>query len=562
MRPIFSPAMFPPDLRPDARILWLLATLVVLNVVWPIGMAPSYMIAPFLMGTLTVACIGWALRPALQVSHGAWLLAIVLAISLGPAPDVLATLGLAAAVVCVWILFGVGQCCASDAAVLRCFVWAFVVGMLINVVAAWIQYIDVDGALYPLVSINESSRPYGNLRQPNHLATYAVLGLMGIWWLFRSANLSLPWASLLALVAASGVALSGSRTGFIELSIVALMLLMWRRTARRGEFVVFVLAPLWAMAWVELLQLMAPFLSVTIDGIRGREMDSVPIRFMYWKEAWTLALMNPVAGVGWGNLAGARLTELTHIQGLPNTDNVHNTVMQLLAETGFATTALVVLPVALALWRLPPWRAATDGARWAWLVIALLGVHSMLEYPLWYMNFLIPAAVAFGVHAASRDDDVANSESAAIGGGWTRGLAASLAVASAMAFADYVRIASVFKEDGRASPDLREVAAIQNTVLFRHYADRAVVERVALTQENASLMVEITQRLLNQGANPIVMWVRLEAFCRTGHALQARELAAQYEVIYPSAYAEFMTINSENQLRQCGLLPARAGIVQ
>lgn len=562
MRPIFSPAMFPPDLRLDPRILWLLATLVVLNAVWPIGMAPSYMIAPFLMGVLTVACIGWSLRPSLKLGHGAWLLAIVVAVSLGPAPDVLATLGLVTAVVCVWILLGVGQRCASDATVLRCFVWAFVAGMLINVVAAWIQYINVDGALYPLVSINESSRPYGNLRQPNHLATYAVLGLMGVWWLFRSANLSLPWASLLALVAASGVALSGSRTGFIELSIVALMLLMWRRTARRGEFLVFVLAPLWAMAWVELLQLLAPLLSVTIEGIRGREMDSVPIRFTYWKEAWTLALMNPVAGVGWGNLGGARLTELTHIPGMPNTDNVHNTVMQLLAETGFATSSLVVFPIAWALWQLPPWRATTDGSRWAWLVIALIGVHSMLEYPLWYMNFLIPAALAFGVHVASRDDDLANSASGAIVGGWTRALAASLAVVSAMAFADFVRVASVFKEGGRASPDLGEVAAIQNTVLFRHYADRAVVERVALTQENAALMLEITQRLLNQGANPIVMWVRLEALCRTGHSLQARELAAQYEVIFPSAHAEFMKINPENLLRQCGLLPVRAEILQ
>lgn len=559
MRPIFLPTMFPPEIRLGSRVLWLLVTLVVLNAVWPRGMAPSFMVAPFLMGALTVACIAWALQPSLSVEAGAWLLAVILAIALGPAPDLLATAGLMVAAVCAWMLLGVGRRCANDTVLLRAFVWAFVAGMLINVAVAWIQFFDVEGALYPLVSINESFRPYGNLRQPNHLATYSVLGLVGVWWLFRSAHLSLHWATPLAMFAATGVAVSGSRTGFIELLIVSFMLMMWWRTARRGEFVVFVLAPLWALAWVELLQLVAPLLSVTIEGIRGREMASVPIRFMYWKEAWTLALMNPVAGVGWGNMAGARLMELPHIPDLPNTDNVHNTVLQLLAETGFATTALVLLPVAWSLWRLPPWRAGSDGARWAWLVIALVGLHSMLEYPLWYMNFLIPAALAFGLHMASSADRSGSAASAVLKKGWTRVLATLLVVASVAAFADYARVASAFKDDGRASSDLKDVAAIQNTVLFRHYADLAVVERVTQTRENAASMLEITQRLLNQGSNPIVMWARLEALCRTGHALQARELAAQYEVIFPSAYTEFMELNPENLLRPCGLLPIRVG---
>lgn len=554
--------MSPSDARFNRGTMWLLAALVVFNAVWPRGMAPSYLVAPFLIGASTVACIGWALRPALPAGPGLWLLAIVVAIALGPGPDLLALAGLAAAAVCVWILLGIGQRCANDTALLRCFVWAFVTGMLVNVAVAWVQFVDLDGALYPLVSINESVRPYGNLRQPNHLATYAALGLMGVWWLFRTANLSLPWATVLTLLAASGVGLSGSRTGFIELGIVSMLLLIWRRTALRGEFLVFVLAPLWALAWVELLQWLAPLLSLQIDGIRGREMASVPIRLSYWAEAWTLALMNPVAGVGWGNLGGARFMELPHIPGLPNTNNVHNLVMQLLAETGFATSALVLLPVAWALWRLPPWRVATDGARWAWLVMAVVGVHSLLEYPLWYMNFLIPAALAFGAHMASSAEHHAGSAAMAVSGVWSRSLAVLLAVVSAAAFADYARVASVFKEDGRASPDLREVAAIQDTVLFRYYADRAVLERVPLSRENTPLMLEVTQRLLNEGPNPIVIWRRLEALCQTGSTLPALELSTRYKVIFPQAYAEFMQFNPEVLLQQCGLMGFRAEAVQ
>ncbi len=554
----FVLVMPPPNFRCNHGTLWLLATFVVLNAVWPRGMAPSYMIAPFLMGALTVACIGWVLHPSLKPSHGAWLLAIVVAISLGPTPDLLAVAGLAVAAACVWILLGGGQRCVCDIALLRWFIWAFVAGMLINVAVAWIQYFDVENALYPLVSINESSRPYGNLRQANHLATYSVLGLTAVWWLFRSANLSLPWATVLALFAASGVALSGSRTGFIEVLMTSFLLLTWRKTALRGELSVFVLAPIWVMVWAEFLQLLAPLLSIAIDGFRGREMASVPIRLTYWKEAWALALMNPVAGVGWGNLAGARLMELPHMPGLPNTDNVHNTVLQLLAETGFATSAMVVLPVVWMLWQQPPWRAATHEARWAWSVIALIGIHSLLEYPLWYMNFLMPAALAFGIHMSSGANVLAHCRSVAINGGRARMLATLLAVVSALAFADYARVATVFKEDGRATTDLHEVSTIQNTILFGYYADRAVLERVPLTQENAAQMLEITRRLLKQGPNPIVMWTRLEALCLTGNLLLARELAVQYEAIFPDAYIEFMQINSESLLQRCDLMPYRA----
>jgi O-antigen ligase len=529
-----------------------LLALLVLNFAWPRSMLPSILVTPFLMGAFTVALFGVVYSPALPRLVGVWLAAAVLAMTMGPQPEPLALMALATVAVCAWIAFALGRDFADARRLLAGFMWAVVAGMLLNVLVAWLQYFDVERLFYPLVSQNDSDRPYGSLRQANHLATFSVMGLLAVWWLLREQLLTTRWVIVLAVVAISGVALSASRTGVLELVVLSCLFFCWRRPNARLELGLFVLAPLWTYVLIELLQALTVLLGLDLDGIRGRDMTSVSIRFFYWQEAWTLALQHPVAGVGWGNLGAARLFELPFNADAPNTTNAHNLVLHLLAETGFATTFLVLVPIAWFLWRRPPWRSTNASAQWAWMLIAVMGLHSLLEYPVWYMNFLIPTAIAFGVLQATQP--VVDSEKPSLPRGVTASLGAVLVVVSALAFADYMRVANIFKEDGRASADLTEVASIQDTFLFRYYADRALVERVPLTDSNAAEMLKVTDRLLREGANPLVLWVRLEAQCRTRDTLHAGETAALFEVTFPKAHAEFMQMNSAAVLRACGLV--------
>ena len=481
---------------------------------------------------------------------------VVLAVALGPEPEPLALIGLAVAGVCAWIAIGLGQKFVDNTRLLTGFMWALVAGMLLNVAVAWMQYFDVERVFYPLVSQNDSDRPYGSLRQANHLATFSVIGLLAVWWFLRERLLSARVVVTLALVALSGVALSASRTGILELVVLSCFFLLWHRPDSRLEISLFVLAPIWTYALIELLQALTMLIGSELDGVRGRDMTSVSIRFFYWQEAWSLALLHPVAGVGWGNLGAARFFELPFNALSHNTTNAHNLVLHLLAETGFATTFLVLAPVAWLLWQRPPWRAKNASAQWAWMVIAVVGLHSMLEYPLWYMNFLIPTAFAFGVLLAAQP--VATQSSPSLPEILTTSLGVVLLLASAWAFFDYMRVASVFKEDGRASADLAEVASVQDTFLYRYYADRALVERVPLNDSNAAEMLKVTDRLLKEGPNPLVLWVRLEALCRVGETLSAVETASLFKTVFPAAYAEFMEINSAAVLTACGLVQIKS----
>ena len=65
---------------------------------------------------------------------------------------------------------------------------------------ALLQYFDLEGPLFPWVNIAEPGQAFGNLRQPNQLASLLVIGLLSLrWWSSRglSNRLAAGMATLL-----------------------------------------------------------------------------------------------------------------------------------------------------------------------------------------------------------------------------------------------------------------------------------------------------------------------------------------------------------------------------
>jgi hypothetical protein len=123
------------------------------------------------------------------------------------------------------------------------------------------------------------------------------------------------------------------------------------------------------------------------------------IRLYLWQEALRIFVQFPLLGSGFGQFAwqhfslSSTLQDL-RISGLYN--NAHNTVMQLAAETGLA--GLFILFGTLGIWLWGAWREhRTLYQWWGYTVLAVLGIHSLLEYPLWYAYFIGVAAFALGL---------------------------------------------------------------------------------------------------------------------------------------------------------------------
>lgn len=242
---------------------------------------------------------------------------------------------------------------------------------------------------------------YGNLAQPNHYANYITLGLISLGLL--RVHLRSWQMALLALPLLFVLVLSGSRSSWLYLSGLAAMAFVWQRRDQSCRYLLYytllLLLGFGLMHWVvQLPWLNGASGSVTTMQRMTSGDTSGSIRLYLWHEAWLIFTRFPLLGAGLGQFAWQHfqlgpLLQATNINGLYN--NAHNLPLQLAAEMGLA--GVLILLLALAIW-------ARQGARaqltlyhwWGYAVLLVIGIHSLLEYPLWYAYFIGVTAILLG----------------------------------------------------------------------------------------------------------------------------------------------------------------------
>ena len=252
-------------------------------------------------------------------------------------------------------------------------------------------------------------RASGNLRQPNHLSSLLLWSLVGALWLSESLEgkrLRLARAGLIALMVGFifGLVLSASRTGMLGVLALAAWGALDSTLSRRSRLMLCMSPLIYALCWGGLTTW--AHLSGHVFGGAARlrsETDISSSRFGIWSDTLGLIAQHPWFGVGWGefNLAWS-LTPFPHRPGA-FFDHTHNLLLQWVVELGVPVATVVAALLSWAMWR--AWCASCLSAsapdreralllRAAWMMVLLVAWHSLLEYPLWYAYFLLPAAFA------------------------------------------------------------------------------------------------------------------------------------------------------------------------
>lgn len=292
--------------------------------------------------------------------------------------------------------------------------WLF--AALLSSLLGLLQYFGAAAILGPWVNSTAMGEAYANLRQRNQFATLTNIGLVALlWWLARSqsrpaspsgvsrtglpngpAVLSVAAAALLAV----GNAASSSRTGMVQLVMLLAMAWVWgkggdgsRQPATRRVMATAALAYC-AAAWA--LPVLAG-LDPHAVGILARLHDGGPgcaSRLTLWRNVLHLIAQKPWLGWGWGELDYAHfITLYPGPRFCDILDNAHNLPLHLAVELG-VPAALAVCGAGIALvWRAKPWRERDATRQMAWAVLAVILLHSMLEYPLWYGPFQMAAGL-------------------------------------------------------------------------------------------------------------------------------------------------------------------------
>jgi len=452
-----------------------------------------------------------------------------------PSPPGIGVLGIIAIAVAV-ALHGASAGASDPLPFLRAFAIALAAGAVCQAAIAIAQTFAFDHLDNILIAYpSRRGRAGGNIGQPNQFADAMLWGLIALVPLARAwqdrAGRRLARAGwlLAALFIMLGLVLTGSRTPLVALALVAVWGVADRQLARPLR-IALVASPFVAvlMSWGVHVVANAFDVQAAVTE-RSDATDVTTFRGEIWAQALQLVKAQPWLGVGWGdfNLAWTLTPFGARNAGL--VDNAHNLFLQLAVELGLPAALLMtgLLLAALVLAARRTWRVAGDaglGARAALMIVVVMGLHSMLEYPLWYAYLLLPTSWAFGfvVGTGKAAASPTRVEPAAPLRAW-RWVGVLMVVLAPSAWLDYLNIVKLFMPDATSLPLEQRIARAQASPLFANQADYVAVTNLPITSDTAPLVMRSSHVLLN--GRLMFLWANL--LQAQGQTDKARYMAAR-----------------------------------
>ena len=392
-------------------------------------------------------------------------------------------------------------------------------------------------------------RAVGNMRQPNHLASLLMWACVASVWLAQGGWLARRLGGALRGTVALHVLLflfvfcvllSASRTGMIGVVMLALWGAVDARLAPRVRIALGSTLVMFAIGWGILEAYTA--LSHHAFGAQSRvseEGAGSPSRIAIVKNAIGLLQRYPLTGSGWGDFNFAWTMTPFPDRPVAFFDHTHNLELQLLVEMGLPLGLLTLALLAVGLWtgfaRAVRGSAAT---RCAAMLVAMIGLHSQFEYPLWYAYFLLPAALAYGLCMAGEDAGEPASTTAQRRP-WLAALGVVVAAAVPLVVIDYLRIVHIYAPPaGAASLDDR-IAVGQRSPLFALQADYAE----ATVQPPGTVALEAARRTGHHLIDTRLLMAWAKSLNAVGETDKARYLVQRLR--------EFRNTASEEWLNEC-----------
>lgn len=245
---------------------------------------------------------------------------------------------------------------------------------------------------------------FGNIGQANHYADLIFLGLASGCLLYARRNLRgwlwLPLAAWLTLAAAA----SASRGALLYTLAFGVLggVSLWRGDApgrRLGRGLLWVaLCSVLMQAWVTYGHALDALDVMTAIG-RAGDAGSNGQRLYNWTAAWQAIVAHPWLGLGPGSFYTASIEAMFHTPpaSFPKfAEHAHNLPLNMAAELGLPLA--VLLTVGVLCWFVRQmWARPTAPRFWALACVSVMGLHSLVEYPLWYAYFIVPLGLAMGV---------------------------------------------------------------------------------------------------------------------------------------------------------------------
>jgi O-antigen ligase len=510
----------------------------------PYADGPSSSVTPWLFSAVCVA-LAYAIQPPAALNPlvllglagvSVWTLLVS-----GLGPDAVA---LVAACLLVFMVAGTAAGGLARPDFIQAIALAWLLAASASTAVALLQYFGAGERLAPWVNPSVVGEAFANLRQRNQFASLTAIGMASLFWLSPRGLGRWPAVAAMAWLAI-GNAATTSRTGLVQMLLLFLLACAWPAPRRER-----------AMLWVTGLLTYAvaafalPWLLELSNGIAGNRLwervaalDACSSRMALWSNVLQLIAQRPWLGWGWGNLDYAHFATLYDgIRFCDILDNAHNLPLHLAVELGVPAALLTCGGVLWAVGRARPWSEPDPVRQMAWAVLAVIGIHSLLEYPLWYGPFQIALGLCLGLlwPAAPR-----RIEARAPGTAWAPGAVVAMAagVIAACAFTawDYRRVSQIYLPPEARAPGYTDdpLPKIRNSWLFRQQARFAELTITPLTRDNAQWTYDTALAMLRYSPEPRVIEKLLESASLLDRRDEVLLNAARFRAAFPQEYAKW-----------------------
>jgi len=177
----------------------------------------------------------------------------------------------------------------------------------------------------------------------------------------------------------------------------------------------------------------------------------------------------------------------------------------------------------------------------AWSVLAVIGVHSMLEYPLWYGPFQLAVALCIWMLWPTRQAPANLDKKQALAHRYIAWTAIILIACCAYAVWDYWRISQIYLPPSARNEAYRDdtLAKIQGSWLFRDQVRFAEFTTTTLTPESAAHVNALAKDMLHFSPESRVVEKLIESAVMLGDDAQALFYLERFKAAFPQQHARW-----------------------
>jgi len=216
-------------------------------------------------------------------------------------------------------------------------------------VMAIVQWCGLGGAINGIMQL-KGDRPYANFGQPNHLATFLIMGLMGALYLYEKRVMASYWLLPASLLILFTVVLTQSRTSWV-VCVFILFYWMYKQYKQQPRFS-FAQLWIWCVGFFVIAAWGLPQLTNLIETFSNSELiqtsslaeraSSGYLRFDIWTQMLLALKEQPWFGYGWNQTSVAQISIFNLHPSHEWVISAHNVLLDILVWNGLPIGLLLI----------------------------------------------------------------------------------------------------------------------------------------------------------------------------------------------------------------------------